>query len=572
MAMTPSGSFNGKTLAAAAIPVGGLLLALGLAMSSGPLLLVGGIVHGTGLLLSAPRLFGWLSRRQAAEKANFALVLVLALTLVGLLCYITTRRFARMDWTSRGADQMGRHELHASTIAMLDTIAEPIDATLIYHRTTNPTAQLWRQAVINMLEEFRARNPLLSVREINYATHRGQVQEIAERLGEPQLWPFSVVFESPESHMIVGSSETISSPGEKQAWIFSGEAAFALALERLTVPERPTVYVRTPLMLRPAEGQDRDSLSRAVGALRRERYDVRRLPDSATRVPPDAAALVLAGHQEGITDALVEAIQDYVVFEGGRLLILAAPGESPEAAAAIDRLAGPHLDVRTDAVAVGTVVSPYGQVRALLRTSVGFSQQDHPMAANLQRTSLELARACPLELTESSDPMVETEPVVLMLSTSPTGWGETDLDAALGQGPGTVSYDPEDDIARPVIVGAGLAAPGAGPLGRMGPPEPRRVVIGSTRSFTDSGLRKPEEEANPETGADHLEPNLQLLRNSINWLVREASLPEITPRIIRRKVTPLPADRVLRLHIAFLGLLPLAVVVLGITVWRLRRR
>jgi hypothetical protein len=188
------------------------------------------------------------------------------------------------------------------------------------------------------------------------------------------------------------------------------------------------------------------------------------------------------------------------------------------------------------------------------------------------------SRACPLQVIDTTGRPTPTEPVVLMFATSATGWGETDLDAALAQDGASVSYDPEADIDRPVVTGAAIGAPGAGQLGSVGPPQPRKVVFGSTHSFTDSWLARSDQRGDtegqePARGEYRtVRPNLQLLRNSVNWLVRERARPEITPRIIQREVTPLPRRRLIRLVVAFLGLLPLGVVVLGITVWRLRRR
>jgi hypothetical protein len=231
--------------------------------------------------------------------------------------------------------------------------------------------------------------------------------------------------------------------------------------------------------------------------------------------------------------------------------------------------------VRTDAVAISTVMSPYGQTRAVIRTPVGFSAQRHTIAANLAGMPLSFSRACPVQVVDTSQTGVPTEPVLLLLAASSTGWGETDLDAALGTGPGSLSYDPARDIPHPVVMGAAIAAPGAGPLGTLGPPEPRKVVIGCTAAFTDAGLDADDDDSmtpSPEADSGRIEPALQLLRNSVNWLVRDAALPEITPRILKREIAAVPQWRWLRLMAAFLGLLPLAVVVLGITVWRLRRR
>jgi hypothetical protein len=318
-------------------------------------------------------------------------------------------------------------------------------------------------------------------------------------------------------------------------------------------------------------GDPRRSLSGAVEALRQDRYMVREMSDDLQAVPEDADALVLAGRQAPMSDALVASIQDFVSLDGGRLLVLADPGtDKPDEA--LNRVAGPNLRIRTDAVAVSTVISAYGQTRAVTRVPVGFSSQDHSIVTNLAGLPMEFSQACPLQVVDTSGTAVETEPVLFLVSSASTGWGETDLDAALGPGGAAVSFTDHRDIPHPVVIGAAVAAPEAGPFGTLGPPEPRKVILGSTATFTDAGLARTNGNRQVEDSPAAVLPPLELLRNSVNWLVRDAALPDITPRILNVQLTVMSHERIVRLLVAFLGLLPLAVVVLGITVWRLRRR
>jgi hypothetical protein len=57
-----------------------------------------GIILTVGGAVVNFRMFANLVRgRRAAEGANFAVVVLLSLGLAGLLCYVSTRRFVRMD-------------------------------------------------------------------------------------------------------------------------------------------------------------------------------------------------------------------------------------------------------------------------------------------------------------------------------------------------------------------------------------------------------------------------------------------------------------------------------------------
>lgn len=557
-----------KSLLAACIPMGVVLLLGGWVVHDtaggalpGVLVIVGALLCAAGVAANGRAILAMVTGHGTAEKANFALVIALALTLAGLLCYISTRRFARMDWTARAADGLGRHQLNAGTVSLLRELGRRIDVTLVYRETGIAAAERWREAVLNMLAEFRAYNSLITLREVN-VTMQGELHKrLANRLGEPHLPELCVVFETDESHIVVTLAETLSAL-EKNL-IFSGEAAFSLALQRLTTPQRPVVYVLTDYTLPAPDSlppdDERPSLGKALAMFKKDRYEVRRLP-LAGAVPADCAAILIAGYGGEFSDHRVEAIEDYLALRDGRIVIAAEPGLPEEVGEALNRLTSPTVVVRTDALVISPSSDSYGRVKAWrLDVPVSFVQAgaSHPVASDLTDRSLVFPETCAIEVVDPrSTPGASLQAVPILAMPGP-GWGETDRETLLREYTADFSIE-EGDVPWPPTVAAIVQKPGAGPLGELGPAEPRMAVFGSSRAFTD--------------GAAGLADNLQLLRNAVNWQVRFTSLPELAPRLLQVDTVTVSQARLRALRYAFLGGLPLCVVLFGLTVWRMRRK
>jgi hypothetical protein len=171
-----------------------------------------------------------------AEGAHFALVVVLTLALAALLCYVSTRRFARMDWRSTA-----RQPLTRDTRALLARVGQDVEATIICRTLYFPADKQWMRAqeiARQVLGQFHAANPRIAVSELSWsaAEDQGRLQQIVRELGEKSLPVMCVVFVTAEGHAIISFDKLIYQAGGPFAPpdAFIGESAFARAVAGLT--------------------------------------------------------------------------------------------------------------------------------------------------------------------------------------------------------------------------------------------------------------------------------------------------------------------------------------------------
>ncbi len=182
----------------------------------------------TGRRRSGPaRPAGWL---------HFALVMALTAVLAALLCYVSTRRYARMDWRSTAQQPLTR-----DTLALLGRVREPVQAIVVhgplYLRGSDKD---WNRALLiarQVLAQFQQACPSLSVSDLDWSQSSSQagLQRLSKELGKKTL-PMCVVFSAGDSHEEVSFDELLYKSGgpfaPRQA--FMGESAFAHALAELT--------------------------------------------------------------------------------------------------------------------------------------------------------------------------------------------------------------------------------------------------------------------------------------------------------------------------------------------------
>jgi len=533
----------------------------------------GGVLVAAGLASNYRALLRTLSRRRTAEGLHFGLVLVLALTLAALVCYIGTRRYARMDWTGQQ-----KYRLHSKTENILRNLDRDVDAIVLFQSID---ADMAFGAVHDMLEEFRALSPRVHVEEIDYSMPENQkrLQELVRRLGVENLPAPSVVFATAERHEVVPFAKIAhSSRGPMYPPdTFSGEEAFAGALTKLIEAERVVLYALTGHGERPLEAEEtyatpgqtrsilsdpRYSLSIVVKALKKDNYDVKPLNLKLEgRVPDDCAALIIAGPRAPLAESEIEAIRDYLDNRDGRALIMAEPEVTPEVDSNLEELLQPYgIRLRTDALGVVQAVDLFGGRVIMPSVPVDPSKLGgHPATADLANYDTWLDQACPIEI-ENSEPGPTLEARALLTGIQAT-WGETEPEPRGGKG---VDFDPARDVRGPVVVGAVVqpASPPGLPDSAMDAdelPGPRIVVFGGSLPFTNASVTQ-------------YPGNRYLLLNCINWMAGRMHLLGIPPKSIESEPVPVSPGQIVAARYLFIGILPGCIVLLGIGVWLMRRR
>lgn len=322
---------------------------------------------------------------------------------------------------------------------------------------------------------------------------------------------------------------------------FMGELVISSALQGLIQAGSPVIYFLGGHGERSIESFDEQGgFSELARLMRRDNLELRPLNLARDRdVPPDAAALVAAGPTRPFSEKELEVLGAYL-DKGGRLLALLDAGTET----GLDTLLlNWGIRLGNEVVVGGTfadrelVVANYGQHPITRRLSGFFTTFFLPRliesAATTGARSPDRPRVTPIALTTAE------------------GWAET------GWKEGEPRFDPDMDRRGPVPVAVASERGAVGRVDAQLKPS-RLVVIGDSFFVANGGLA-----ASPS--------NLDLLLNSLNWLVSREELMAIGPRspgVIRPQMT----QRQYNMAFATIVLvIPGCIALIGAGVWLGRR-
>ncbi len=518
---------------------------------------------------------GMLRSRRTAEGFNFAAVVLLSLALAGLLCYITSRRYLRMDWTGKR-----KYQLYSKTANILRNLPVDVQATVLYSTVGLPQEVNeilgWVNMTVDMMEEFRALSPNFTFTELNTSNPEAQdrIQEIVRQAGE-DVPGVGVVFIAADSSQSVPYAQTLQIDPRTGTADYTGEDAFASALMKLTEEQQVVLYSLTGHGERSLEGSvsaggrpggalesgPQFSLSRLVGALEKDNYEVKPLNlQAAGSVPDDCAVLLIAGPRAPLLEAEIAAIRSYLDQRDGDLIVMLEPEVLPEYDSNLEELLAPYgLEARTDAVGISEGIDFFGQTRTQAVVPVyEEGMASHPATADLQNYRVWMEQACPIQVERPEPrPLLKAQPLLTGIESS---WGEVDIRADQEN---VVEYNPDRDVSRPCVVGA-VVQPGApSEMPPMGPeediPGPKIVALGSSLSFTNVVI-----ETQPG--------NRYLVQNVVNWMAGRMHLLGIPPKTIEQEDVAITESQLATARYLVIGIVPGCMIALGVVVWMMRRR
>lgn len=289
---------------------------------------------------------------------------------------------------------------------------------------------------------------------------------------------------------------------------------------------------------RSIEDRERNGLALAKEAMIKQGYEVATVTLlQETAVPENTSVLVVAGPRRPVTAEEKERIHTYVA-NGGHVLILV----DPDTKASLDDLLkqwgvgiGPGVLVDLqDRLAQGDLTA------LLVRTFT-----EHEITQDLTSAVLfPLAQS----VTFQEESAKEWDYVPLA-RTSPRSWAETDMKGKV------VSFSEKEDVQGPLALAAALTPKKAPEEGK---PRPAIVVVGNSTFATNAYLNFP--------------GNTDFFLHAAGWLAEERDLISITPKEpALRPFIPNPIQDRMLLYVQVL-FLPAATFVLGMLVWRKRRR
>jgi len=452
----------------------------------------------------------FLTGRQAQYGSN---AFVMLLAFLGILFFINSIAYSNPKTWDLTEDKT--NTLAPETIKTLQALAEPVHARAYF--TYNANAQ--KDSAQKLLENIKAN----SAGKFTYEFIDPDLNRVAAQADKIQR-DASIVLLMGEQHELV---ETVT------------ETELMSGLLRLLNPEARVIYFTTGH----GEADTENSADLSYTSLRRslegKNYTVKNLNlFSAGQVPADASVVIVAGPKKPLSAAETQSLEDYLT-RGGGLILLKEPDTLTSFGGTADPLIA--LSAKWGLGFGNDLIVDFNVQPATFAAADPLAYGSHPITANLRRvyTYFPTARS----ITVGQAPQGVT--VTALAQTSEYAWGETDMDSIKNN----AVQQNDTDTPGPLTLAA--AAEDSASSARL-------VVIGDyelgVNKFSASG-------------------NADLLINAIDWAAKKDKLIDLTPKDrVDRQYTPPSALGLVGIVIVSLCLLPLVIIIGGISAWYSRRR
>lgn len=456
-------------------------------------------------------------------KIQNALFLILLLSIMGVLAWLSTRYSYDADWTASG-----RNTLSDASISLLKKLNDPVLITS-YAREDEAV----RRSVTDLIARYQRHKPDIELKFVN-----------------PDLVPDKVR----ELGISVNGELIIEFQGRKENLKKLSEQGITNTLQRLARSgERWLVFLDGHGERKP-HGKANFDLGSWVQQLedkgfKAERHNLAKIP----RLPANTRVLVIAGPQVNLLPGEVKLVTQYIE-EGGNLLWLADPGNQH------------GLQPLADALGLtfqpGMVVDPTTQ-------ALGVSDPRFALVANYPSPDI-TGDMNTLTLFPQAVALKEVPPAGWishnLLRTEARSWSET------GKIAGSIRFDKNTDIAGPLILGVAITRPkpstAAAEKNKQTvqppqqaahqPPQQRVVVIGDGDFLSNAYLGN---------GG-----NLSLGVKMINWLAQDDDFIDIPVKIAPDRQLQLSPMAQGVIGLGFLFVIPLVLAGCGMFIWWRRRK
>ena len=490
-----------------------------------------------------------LRQRKLAIGANLFVQVVAAAALVVMVNWLVARHYLRFDWT-----RAHYYQLADKTKQVLRALKEPVDVVVFIPTSTEDGyVEKTLEDARNLLKEMQfIGGDKLRVEYVDSDRNLARAKQLVEKFKLDA--PDAIIFVCGERHKYVRLYDLVDidasefGMGQGRVKAFKGEGVFLSAIQTVTEEKPPKVYFLTGHGEHDPNNPDqRDGYSTLNQYIKRDDIRVERwnLMEKQA-LPDDAGVIVIAGPRQEFASAELTALDDYLKKRGGRLLVMLDPNRKTGLETWLRNW---NVQVDDDlAVAKGGVLLG---TELLIVNAIGTEYAPHPITAKLEDVNTTFPYARSVHRAVGGTAPGADQPIVTELVKTPAAfWGETDLQSE------RMTFDPVTDIKGPLCLA--VAVEGSKPPGvELGTGQGRMVVVG-TSGFVDN--------ASLSGG------NLDFFMNSLNWLLKREQLIAVSPKLpqeFRLDMTPNQARGVYALVIVGM---PLAVALLGLTVWARRRK
>jgi len=477
-------------------------------------LIAGGLLLLVGLYLAFPNVRSAWGRRTTRYGLNAAVMIVLILGVIGLVEAVSYRHNWRVDLTENK-----RNSLAPQTIKVLQELKVPVKATAFF-RPDQPG----KRTAEDLFKQYAAR----SDGKFSWlVVDADRDPALAKRYGVETYG--TVVLETVPA--------AAGAPSKEEKLTDAEEEKLTNGLIRVTREGKRVVYFVKGHGEKDPANRERTGLGEVKAAIEKLNYEVKDLLMAReTKVPDDAAIVVLAGPQKDLLPNEVDALAGYVA-RAGKVFFMVDPFQAD----------GLNALLETYGVTLGKDViidiNPQGRMLgAGPEIPVVADYQSHPITRDFRyATFFPVARSITIK-----DKPPEGVTAQALARTSGESWAETNQEQIRT---GQVKPDPGE--ARGPLTIAAVATVDAKdvPADRKGA-KARVVVVGDSDFATNAFV--------------NLSGNKDFFLNTLSWLAEEENLIAIRPRELRNTPVFLTAAQGQVLFYVPVVLLPAALLVAGV--------
>jgi ABC-type uncharacterized transport system involved in gliding motility auxiliary subunit len=463
--------------------------------------------------------------------------LLLAVVVVLMVNFIALRNPVRTNWSGRQY-----YALSDKTLQLLEKLEYPIKVTVFFQKEHK---FMQDRDLENLLDEYVYHSGgNIQVEWVDPARDRAQTEKLANKYGltEPQV----VVFDMGDRNKVVRQGDLADTQivqGRKEPVItaFKGEQAFSSAIQSLMQEKVPLVYFLVGHGERRVTDFDQMTGFSKIGTqILRDNLEVKELMLSAeTRVPENAAALIIAGPSKRMGTVEIEMIEEYL-SRSGRVMVL------------LDALKETGMETMLRRWGVGLRNDFVVDMENTLRGSDVHIRRYTPHPITMQMQSI-VQFILPRSVVPLDDGPSEDRPTVVALAmTSDKSWSETQLEDS------SAHFDENTgDRMGPFSLAVAVERGAAQELLDVQIKPSRMVVIGDS-DFVGNGSM--------------VGGNQDLFMSALNWLLDREELMAIAPKPIEEVKLGLSQKQIRRQIWINVVAVPLLSVVVGLIIWFRRRK
>ena len=477
------------------------------------------------------------------KQANHVLQILLILSLILGLNHFALKHFVRYDLT-----QSHKYALSPESKAFLGELRDPVNIVVtIPADSPRQEEQVLYRYVEQLLEEYAYQSRrngefLISVRFVDIYKDLAQADTLAREYGLDQV--NAVLIHSGNRKRLVRADELVSFNDRKPV-AFKGEAAITAAIMEVSQEKSPKLYFLTGHReVAPDDTSPRNGLSQISRELQLRNFTLEQLDlTSVSRVPEDAAILIIPDPKGPLLPSEVDKIRSYLFDRAGRVILWTRPD--------VDTGLKPLLREWGLILPDHLVVEPDPAYRESVGGVLVRNFGEHPITESLIQNQTYVVSGLNRPIIPGRpQPTDERLHFVPLFATSGSSWSEASY-----KQDGDPVFNPGTDIRGPVPIAVAAERRASSQLG-IKVQGGRLVVFGSPDIFANQRIAS--------LG------NVSILFNTINWMLNRDRMLVIPPRPVATYQLSLSQNELKKIGLMYL-FVPGSLALCGLLVFWVRK-